>query len=828
MWTYLNPPKNREGFILALKRLIFINPLLATECMEDRYDPQTAEPKWQEFWQDQGIYRFDPKSKKELFSVDTPPPTVSGHMHMGHALGYTQCDFIVRFHRMLGKNIFYPFGFDDNGLATERFVEKKKNVKGTKMSRPEFVKLCLEFTKETEEQLKASWSRLGISPDWSLYYQTISPATTEISQRSFVELHEKGRIYRKDAPIMWCPSCQTAIAQVEAKDSLQQSTMNYIRAKVGNDTIVFATTRPEMMPACVAMTVHPEDNRYKKYIGKKATLPLFNRQVTIYADEKTKMDKGSGVVYWCTYGGIDDVEYIVQRHDLSPIHVMNVDGSFNELAGPYKGLKSKEARKKIVQDLQNADAIEKIETISHAVNVHERCDTDIEFISTMQWFIKYLDLKDTFLELGARLNWYPAHMKVRYDNWVKGLKWDWCISRQRFFGVPVPVWYCRKCDEPLIASIKELPVDPTTTNPKGSCKKCKGTSFIPEKDVLDTWATSSLTPQIAGKWGKDKELFGKVFPMSLRSNGHDIITFWLFNTVVKSYLHEGKLPWKDVMINGFVLDPQGNKMSKSKGNVIDPLQQMQKFSADALRWWAASTKLGDDNPFQEKELVAGTRMITKLCNAAKFASLHMVNHKKMPTLQLIDSWILAKLSQIIKESSESFVVYEFNRTKLLVEKFFWQDWCDNYLEMVKDRLYSDKRTPESKKSAQYTLYHGTLMLLKLLAPLLPHITEELFQQYFVKSEHDKSIHCSSWPAPFVVQKDDALQIGNICVEILSAVRKVKSQKQISLKSPVAVLKVSANMSDQEWMMVKEDILAATIAASGVFNQQKELDVVVEF
>ncbi len=794
---------------------------------QDRYNPQSAEPKWQKFWEEEQIYRFDPKSKREVYSIDTPPPTVSGHMHMGHALGYTQCDFIVRFQRMQGKNIFYPFGFDDNGLATERFVEKKKNVKGTKMSRPEFVKLCLDFTKETEESLKAAWSRLGISPDWSLYYQTINERATQISQKSFVELHEKERIYRKDAPIMWCPSCQTAIAQVEAKDSMQNSTMNYIRAKVNDETIVFATTRPEMMPACVAITTNPKDKRYTHLIGKKATLPLFNNQVPIFADEKTQMDKGSGIVYWCTYGGIEDVEYIIQRHDLTPIHIMNSDGTFNSLAGKYKGLKSREARKQIVEDLQAAGAIEKIENIAHAVNVHERCDTDIEYISTMQWFIKYLDLKEKFLELGAQLNWYPAHMKVRFDNWVKGLKWDWCISRQRFFGVPIPVWYCRKCDEPYVASVKELPVDPTATNPKGFCKKCKSASFIPEKDVLDTWATSSLTPQIAAKWGRNKELFGKVFPMSLRPNGHDIITFWLFNTVVKSYLHEGKLPWKDVMINGFVLDPKGNKMSKSKGNVIDPLLQMEKYGADALRWWSASTKLGDDNPFQEKELVAGTRMITKLINAAKFASLHMDNPKRIPSLQLIDSWILSKLSEVVKESTESFKVYEFNRTKLLVEKFFWQDWCDNYLELAKDRLYNGIRTPESKISAQYTLYHGTLLLLKLLAPIMPHITEELYQAYFKKSDGEKSIHTSAWASPLLTDAD-ASRVGEICVALVAQVRRAKSEKQLSLKAPVSKLLISANLNEHEWLMVKDDLVAATLTSSISFSKAGESKAHIEF
>lgn len=789
--------------------------------MEKQYKPEKAEKKWQKYWEEKRIYRFDPKSKKEVYSIDTPPPTVSGEMHLGHAFSYAQQDFIARFHRMFGKNVFYPWGFDDNGLATELFVEKKIKKRAEDMSREEFIRICLKETKEIEKKLKDAWTALGISPEWNNYYRTIDRDVRKQSQLSFIELYEKGREYRKRAPIIWCPRCRTALAQVELEDKEQSSNFVYMRFDVEDgNKITIATTRPEMMAACVAIFVHPEDKRYKHLVGKKAKIPFFGQEVKIYANEMADPEFGSGAVYHCTFGDADDIEWVVQ-YNLPIIELMNKDGTLNEKAGKYKGMTSKEARKAIIEDMKKAGRLEKTEPIDHVVNVHERCGTDIEFIITEQWYIKYLDLKKEFLKLGKKINWYPKFMRIRLDHWIKGLKWDWCISRQRYYGIPFPVWYCKKCDNIIIAEKKDLPVDPLQDRPKKPCK-CGSNEFIPEKDVLDTWATSSLTPQIALKWKKDDKFFGKMFPMSLRPQAHDIITFWAFNTIVKAYLHENKIPWKNIMISGHALDPHGKKMSKSKGNIIYPLEMIEKYSSDALRFWAAGSKLGDDLPFQEKDLVTGQKFITKLWNVSRFSIMHLKDYKgEKAKIQQIDKWLLSKLHRLIKHSTDSFKKYEYARTKLETEKFFWHILADNYLEIVKDRLYNPENySKEAVLSAKFTLYTTLLTCLKLIAPIMPHITEEIYHLYFNKIDKAKSIHISNWPKyekRLVSEKDE--NIGDIAISIVSAVRKHKSEKSLSLKTPIKTLTIECKKSDQNNLKkLLKDIKAVTKAEKIEFGK----------
>ncbi|MFH0979196.1 MAG: valine--tRNA ligase [Candidatus Woesearchaeota archaeon] len=785
------------------------------------YDFKDAERKWQRYWEEEGINKFDPASKKEIYSCDTPPPTVSGKMHIGHALAYSQADYIMRFHRMQGKNIFYPFGLDDNGLATERFVEKKRNVKATSMKRQEFIELCLKETEEAEKELKEQWSSLGISPDWSINYRTIDKRVQRISQLSFIELYKKGREYLKEAPTMWCPECQTAIAQVELQDKELSSFFNDVVFKVAGQDLIIATTRPELLPACVAIFYHPEDDRYKHLKGKKALVPLFNYEVPILEDEKVDREKGTGIVMCCTFGDVTDMEWYM-KHNLPEKVAITKDGKMNKLAGKYEGQSLKTARKLIIEDLKDEKLLLTQTPIKHMVNVHERCGIEVEFLTTKQWFIKYLDLKDYFIEEGAKLNWRPVHMKVRYDNWIKGLQWDWCISRQRFFGVPFPVWYCKKCNEIMMAEEEELPVDPMEQKPKKECK-CGSREFEPEKDVMDTWATSSLTPFIAARWKEDEKLFKRVFPMSLRSNGHDIITFWLFNTVVKSLLHEGQLPWKDVMINGYVMDAKGEKMSKSKGNIVEPMEVIEKYGADCLRFWAASTKLGDDVPFVEKELVSGRRMVVKLWNASKFTIMNLEDYDgKKPELEAMDKWIISKMNRLIKRCNEGFRDYEYSTTKQEVEKFFWHQFCDNYLEICKDRLYNkEQRGEEARRSAQYTLYNVALTIIKLIAPIMPHITEEIYQMHYADKEKKKSIHISGWPVyNDNLINDKAEQIGDLAVDIVGMTRKAKSEKSYSLKKPITKLVIRAKLKKEEFEKIIGDIKGATVAEDIVY---KELD-----
>lgn len=779
--------------------------------MEDRYEPKTQEPKIQEFWENNKVFRFDPESKAEVFSIDTPPPTVSGKMHLGHAFSYSQQDFIARFQRMRGKNVFYPFGTDDNGLATERLIEKTKGVKASRMDREEFIKLCLD-TLETELRPKyiQDWKRIGMSCQWDVFYTTINKHCQKISQREFINLIKMGRAYRKDAPTMWCPECNTGISQVECEDKELSSFFNEIVFKVDGEELIIATTRPELLPACVAVFYHPEDKRYQYLKGKNAIVPLFDFEVPILEDERADPEKGTGIVMCCTFGDQTDMEW-QKAHDLPIKEAITSDGKMTKAAGKYEGMDIKTARKMMIEDMKDMRLLLCQTPIKHAVNVHERCGTEIEFIKAKQWFIKYLDLRDDMLEWGNKLKWYPEHMKNRYDNWVKGLQWDWLVSRQRFSGVPFPVWYCGECDEVIIAEEKSLPVDPLKDKaPVDKCPKCGSANIKGEKDVLDTWATSSLTPRLAVEL-MPKELWPKLYPMTLRPQAHDIITFWLFNTTFRSNIHFNENPWRDCMISGWALDPHGKKMSKSKGNVIEPQVMIDKYCADALRFWAAGSKLGEDLPFQEKDLVTGQKIITKLWNACKFALMHLEDYdlSQPKELQVMDRWVLSKLTDVIKYGTESFEKYEYSRVKMDTDKFFWQVFCDNYLEIVKDRLYNpDKRGKDARLSGQYGVYTAALSVLKLLAPILPYVTEAIYQSYFASKDGYKSIHVSTWPS--LDMKDDvAEKAGDIAVDIISTIRKHKSENKLSLKAEVKKLVVKCSDEEKKLIEMVIDDLKAT-------------------
>tara|TARA_Y100000310_G_scaffold304369_1_gene343456 strand:- start:3305 stop:5725 length:2421 start_codon:yes stop_codon:yes gene_type:complete len=796
-----------------------------------QYDPKVVENKWLKYWEKEKVYSFDVNSKNDVYSIDTPPPTVSGKMHIGHSFSYAQQDFVARFQRMKGKNVFYPFGTDDNGLATIRLIEKLKNVKGHSMKRKEFVKLCLKTLEDIRPDFIQDWKTLGVSADFSIFYTTIDDHSQKISQKSFLDLYEDKRIYRKRSPFIWCPECQTAIAQVEMRDDERDSRFVYMKFDTSiGDQIVIATTRPELLPACVAIHVHPEDKRYKKFIGAKAKIPFSDREVKIEANKDVKVDFGSGVVYHCTFGDMDDVKWL-EEFGIEAIEIMNKDGTLNDKAGRFAGMYVKKARKEVIKALEEDGRIEKIEPIKHVVNVHERCDTDIEILMTDQWFIKYLDITKKFIEYGKKIKWYPEFMKSRYDNWINGLKWDWCISRQRHFGIPIPVWYCKKCEEVMVAEEKQMPVDPLVDNPERKCK-CGSGEFEGEKDVLDTWATSSLTPQLAIELFKGKKVYDKLFPMDLRPQAHDIITFWLFNTVVKSYLHEKSVPWNNIMISGWALDPHGKKMSKSKGNVVDPRDVIDKFSVDSLRFWAAGGKLGDDLPFQEKDLVTGKKFCTKLWNASKFTFMHLKGYKneKPKKFFVLDRWLLSKLTAVVKDATKTFDNYEYSKTKNETDAFFWKMFCDNYLEMVKARMYNPENfSKDDVQSAKYVLYNGLLVVLKLMAPITPYITEEVYQLFFKKNEKNKSIHLSKWPE--IDEKDKkAEKIGDFFVGVLGQVRKEKSVKQISLKAPVKTIIAKGKITKKEFEEVKGALESMTVCEDIKFeklDEKSEEEYVVE-
>ncbi|MBW2975627.1 valine--tRNA ligase [Candidatus Woesearchaeota archaeon] len=787
------------------------------------YNPKEAEPKWQKYWEDNKIFIFDKKSKKPVYSIDTPPPYASAdHLHVGHAMHYSQFEFVARFRRMTGFNVFFPMGFDDNGLPTERFVEKKYKIDKSSISRSEFIKLCLKETEKVGKSYKKMWSDVGLSVDWSLLYTTISPFCQKIAQKSFIELYKKKRLRRVEEPIMWCTKCQTAIAQADLEDLEKSSKFSDVKFKFkeNGSEIIIATTRPELIPACVALFVNPKDKRYSNHVGKKAVVPMFDYEVPILADEAVDMEVGTGFMMVCTWGDIEDVEKW-KRHNLDTRLVIDEKGIMNNLAGKYEGMTLKDARKAILGDLEEKGLIAGQKDIQHVTNVHERCNTPIEIFKTPQWFIRVLDKKDELLKQINKINWYPKHMKIRAEHWVQNLKWDWCISRQRFYGIPFPVWYCRKCKEVILPDEKDLPVNPIEQKPKNRCR-CGCDDAEPEKDVMDTWMTSSLTPQITLKWGEKEGRMQKDFPMSLRPQAHDIIRTWAFYTIVKAYYHENDIPWKDIMISGHGQDPNGRKMSKRLGNVVTANQAIEKYSADALRFWAASVTLGEDLPYMEKDLVTAQKFITKLWNASKFAIMHLEDYTgEKPKLEIIDRWLISKLSRIIRSSTESFSKYEYSRTRTDVENFFWHEFCDNYLEIIKDRLYNpDRRGKEARKSAQYGLYNTLLAILKMMAPIMPHITEEIYHLYFKSIEKSKSIHISSWPSP---QKTDekAEKAGDVAVYALQKARQAKSEKNLSLKTPLKNLFVKGKITKEEFDMVKDDLTAATRTEKIGYERLKE-------
>lgn len=767
------------------------------------YNSKQVEEKIRSFWDKEKIFKFDGKSKKKIYSIDTPPPTVSGEMHIGHAFSYSQQDFIARFRRMSGLNVFYPFGTDDNGLPTERLIEKLKNVKSKSMKREEFIKLCLKTLKEITPKFIQDWKILGTSADYDIYYSTIDDNSRKLSQKSFIELYKKGLICKKGFPTLWCPECQTSVAQAELEDKEMPSLFSTLKFKCGEKDLLIATTRPELLGACVAVFAHPEDKRYAHFIGKKAKVPLFNFEVPIIADESADMEKGTGVLMICSYGDKYDAE-AVNKHKLEPRIIFNLDGTLKIKS--YEGLKIKEARKKILEDLKEKNLVTEQKQISHSVNTHDKCGTEIEFLPTEQWFIKILDKKKKFIEQGNKIKWHPEFMHKRYDNWVNGLEWDWNISRDRHFGVPIPVWECEKCNEIIVADEKELPVDPAEIKKK--CPKCKFEAKG-EKKVLDTWMTSSISPQIASSLINEKVKI----PFSLRPQAHDIIRTWLFYTLTKSFLHENKIPWENVMISGFVT-LGGEKMSKSKGNVISPQEVMEKYSADALRFWAAGSKLGEDLDYQEKDLITGKKFETKLFNASKFVFMNLkdFNGKKPKKLEKIDELFLRKLNSLVKSVTEGFENYEYSRAKIEVEKFFWQMFCDNYLEIVKKRIYNNKK---GKESAQYTLYASLLTILKMIAPIMPFITEEIYLENFKKFEDEKSIHISQWSKYEKEEKSDEL---DLFIETLGKIRQEKSNNKKPMNAEIIL-----TIDDKDYKKIADmiedlkDVSGAHLIKTGKFK-----------
>lgn len=800
--------------------------------LPNRYDFREAELRLARLWAEAATYTFDPAGSGPIFTIDTPPATVSGQLHIGHCYSYTQADVIARYRRMRGDRVFYPMGFDDNGLATERFVEKTIQRKATEIGREAFIEACLALTEQTEDRFETLWRRLGLSVDWNYRYSTISPEARRASQASFIQLYKAGLAYAQPAPTLWCPECQTAIAQAEVSDIALPTQFSTLAFRLHDGSILpIATTRPELLPACVAIFVHPRDTRYAHVIGTTASIEsdsfsnVPELTVPILADELADPTKGSGAVMCCTFGDSTDVRWW-HTHQLPLRSAIGRDGRMTKLAGSCAGLPIVEARKRTLSDLAQRGQILQQETIEHNVGAHERCGTPVEYLHTRQWFIRVLDQKERFLEAGRTIRWHPEHMRTRYEHWVENLQWDWCISRQRYFGVPFPAWICRTCGQTMLATLEQLPMDPQITQPLHPCT-CGSTDFEPEPDIMDTWATSSCTPLILGRWLDDPTWFGQHFPASLRPQGHDIIRTWAFYTIVKSLYHTNDIPWHNVMLSGHGLSADRRKISKSKDHKeIGPMEVIEHESADALRYWATAGRTGTDSPFTPETIANGRRLVTKLWNAHRFAESRlegfdieaMSNGTCPSTLLPTDRWLLSRLTRTIAYATAEIDSYEYASARAEVERFFWSDLCDNYLELAKARLYGE--TGPEQRAAQWTLYTALLTVLKLLAPYLPYITEEIYQGLFRKSDGATSIHLSSWPTDHPEWLDpEAEEIGKKLLELLRQVRRRKAERGLSVGAELEGLHIRMQPEQRSALeMALTDLRSATRAKRIVLEE----------
>src|SRR4051794_7332370 len=787
------------------------------------------EARWMQRWEADGTYRFDrTASRGEVFAIDTPPPTASGSLHIGHVFSYTHTDTIARFHRMRGKEVFYPIGWDDNGLATERRVQNvtgvrcdpslpydpgfvapfngnvPKDHRAIPVSRPNFVALCHEVIHEDEVVFEQLVRRLGISIDWSYLYTTIGEASQRVSQLAFLRNLARGEAYQQDAPTLYDIDERTAVAQAEMEDREVPGAYHKVafHRSDGDGDLLIDTTRPELLASCVAMVAHPDDARYKPLFGSSVRTPLFGVEVPVLAHRLAEPDKGTGIAMICTFGDTTDVTWW-RELNLPSRALLGFDGRMAAETPPWitteggqqayakiAGLAPKQAQRAIVEMLaESGEMVGEPRSITHPVKFYERGTRPLEIVATRQWYIRNGGrdeaLREALLERGAQLRWHPAYMFNRYQNWVGGLNGDWLISRQRFFGVPIPLWYRLDADgnpvydEVLTPDTAHLPIDPSTTCPAGYNEDQRGKpgGFIGDPDVMDTWATSSLTPQIAGGWVDDPDLFARVFPSNVRPQAHDIIRTWLFGSVVRSHHEHGCLPWSDAAISGWILDPDRKKMSKSKGNVVTPINLLEDYGTDAVRYWAASGRPGVDTAFDEGQMKIGRKLCTKLLNATKFVLGFPEPPAGAVPVAAVDRAMLTRLAEVVDDATRALDDFDYARALERTEAFFWW-FCDDYVELVKGRAYGTQGDDQAH-SAQAALRQALDVVLRLFAPFLPFVAEEVWSWW-----HDKSVHSESWPDTESLGVDgDAAMLAPVS-EVLAIVRRAKTEAKLSQRATV--------------------------------------------
>jgi valyl-tRNA synthetase len=844
------------------------------------FESAPAEERWSRAWVESGVYRFEETSPRPAFVIDTPPPTVSGSLHVGHVFSYTQTDVLARHRRMQGRNVFYPMGWDDNGLPTERRVQNYYHVRcdptlpyepglslpmaddatrktpPRRVSRANFIELCLTLTREDEQAFKDLWQRLGLSVDWSLEYSTISDTSRRMAQLSFLDLHAKGHVYNVEAPAMWDVDFGTAVAQAEAEDRPQRGAFHHVRFAVeGGGEFVIATTRPELLPACVAVAAHPGDARYQALFGRQAITPIFRAPVPVFASDRVDPEKGTGILMVCTFGDATDVLWW-REHGLPLRQVLGRDGRFQpaefgseafpsldpeRARSAYArllGQRVGEARRVVVELLRDAESaagadgrsplVSEPQPVEHAVKFYEKGERPLEFVTTRQWFVRLMDRKAELVAAGDRVRWHPDFMRLRFRNWTENLQFDWCVSRQRYFGVPIPVWYPVSASgeadfsRPLLPDASALPVDPMIHTPPGyeAAQRDQPGGFRADPDVFDTWFTSSLSPQIATGWMDRPERHRRLFPMDLRPQSHEIIRTWAFYTVVKALLHEGTEPWRHAAISGWVLDPDRKKMSKSKGNVLTPTHLLEQFGSDAVRYWALSAKLGVDTAFDEKVLKVGRRLVVKLFNVSKFVLSQ--SGEDGPVTRPLDRGFLARLAAMVEEASLALEELEYARALELSEQFFWTRFTDTYVEMVKARARSETDAA-GRASAVGALRLGLRSLLRLFAPFLPYITEEAWSWSFAAAGAP-SIHRAPWPTAAELAQAGAAEpeVFDAAVAFLETVHRAKGSAGASVGRHLSRLRVTASPATAERLgRALEDVLSAARVQAHAIESQAE-------
>lgn len=778
-----------------------------------QYDSAVIEKRWQEMWKNEAVYRFDPKSDKPVYSIDNPPRYTSGSLHLGHATGYSLIDFAARYRRMKGYNVFFPLCFDVNGTPIEVRVEKKHNITKLDLPRKEYRKLCSDYANGFIEEMTHHFEILGESMDPSIYYQTDAPYYRRITQISFVKLFNRGLVYKGNFPVNWCPRCMTALADAEVEYRDNVNKLNFIKFQIAgsDDHVMVATTRPELLCTCKVVAVHPDDKTKQHLIGKELVTPLYGRKVKVIADTKVDPAYGTGNVMICTIGDKDDLEWVMKYH-LEMEKAIDESGRMTQLAGKYAGMKVIEAREAAIEDLRAKGILVKQHDNPQQVSICWRCHTPIEYLQVPQWFLKTTDFKKEVMKRADEINWFPEFMKIRLEDWTNSLEWDWVLSRQRIFATPVPVWECEDCGHAVCATEENCYVDPTEDAPPvKACPKCGG-KLVGCTDVFDTWMDSSGSALYNTYWDRDPELHKKLFPMSMRPQSHDIIRTWAFYTILRTDQIANSRPWNDIMIHGFIMAPDGTPMHSSIGNVINPIPIIENYGADALRYYASTCSLGIDHAFREKDVVRGRKICNKIFNIGQFAGRFFDNvPAECDSLRQSDRWIISKFTKALMAADGYFAEYQFDKAMKEVENFIWHDLADDYIEMVKAR---------KDDAVKYTMYNVLLGSLKMMAPFMPHITEDVYQEHFAKIDGNKSIHLSSWPEPMFID-EEALASGDRAAEILAGIRAWKSDRKLPLNTEIACIEF---VGDEAAVLekAKADIMETAKAKKVVVAPKAEL------